>query len=450
MASAEVAAALSSLESSSTPQQNKASGYVDLLQKIISSDSPPPRLPGNLTAFLDSILGDTLGIVTARPLLSTFVDTLKSLSDTSLQIEIGQHALTTLAPRVVSFEEQDANLREILADAHESEGDYLASAKVLQGLQLESSQRLIPDTTKVKIWIRIVRLFLEEDDPLSAETYLNRAKSLIYKVQGDNANSPEAQELNLMFSLSQARILDARRKFLDASQVYHTFSFSPLLAESERLRALSSAIVCAVLSPAGPQRSRMLSRLYKDERTPQTDEHGILEKMFLDRLLSPQEVSQFAARLSPHHLATTSDGSTVLAKAVTEHNLLASSRLYSTIGVADLAALLDLTPERAEEYAARMIEQSRLAGRIDQIDGVIFFDGDASSDPSVQGGAAAAAAAAGEGGALTGAQSDRPPVVGRELRKWDANVQSLAEEVEKVTTLLQTRCPEFVAANLVH
>ena len=70
------------------------------------------------------------------------------------------------------------------------------------------------------------------------------------------------------------------------------------------------AVKCAILAPAGPLRSRALGRLYKDERSPQLDEFGMLEKMFLDRLLAPAEVDKFAQSLSPHQLATTSDGST--------------------------------------------------------------------------------------------------------------------------------------------
>lgn len=414
MASPEVTSALSALESQSTPQSSKSTGYNDLLNKIISSGSAPPQLSANLIAVLDSILGETHGMVSTRPLLSSFVQTLKSLPDAQVKVTVGQHALEALQPRVVSFEEQDAMIRDLLADAYEEQEDYTASAKVLQGIQLESSQRTISDDAKVKVWIRIVRLYLEEDDTTSAESYLNRAKNLLYKVQDT--------ELKLLFALSQARILDARRRFLDASEVYRTVSLSAVLAEEERLRALSSAIVCAVLAPAGPQRSRTLGRLYKDERAAQVEEYGMLEKMFLDRLLSGEEVGRFAEKLSPHQLAPTADGSTVLAKAVIEHNLLGASRLYNNIGVDELGILLGLDGDKAEEYAARMVEQGRLSGRIDQIDRLIFFDG-----------------GEGTGEKTNAGQKDR--VSGSSLRKWDSNVQGLVEEVERVTTLLQNQFP---------
>ncbi|KAI9787376.1 MAG: hypothetical protein M1816_007509 [Peltula sp. TS41687] len=415
MASSEVVAELSRANSST----DKISEFNHLLQRIVQN-SPPAQLAANLEAWLDTILGDTLGIMTSRPLLETFAQALKGVPRTDVKIQVGRYFLNLLRSQSASFEVQDASTREMLADAYEDQGEHIAAAKELQEITLESSQRTIPDEYKFKVWIRIIRNYLEEDEFADAELYLNRAKSLVHKSQD--------QALNLMFQLSQARILDARRKFLEASQSYHGLSFSPLVVEDERMRALSSAIVCAVLAPAGPQRSRTLARLYKDERAHELPEFGILEKIFLDRLLSPNEVENFAANLAEHQLAKTADGSTVLAKAVIEHNLLGASRVYEDIRFEELGGLLGLPGHKAEHYASRMIEQGRLSGSIDQIRGLISFGGDAGTGDRVGANAAS----------------------GKTLRKWDSNVQGLAEEVEKVTSFLQSEYPDFVAANLAH
>ena len=414
MASTEIVKALQDLEDSSATQQDKPAGYKKLLDQILALSSASEEFGANLKAFIDSVLSDNLGIVAARPLLGAVVESIKTISDPDTQIHAGTTALRSLEPRVVSFEEQDAQLRGMLADAYTLQEEYIEAAKVLQGIQLESSQRRIPDDHKVATWIRICRLYLEEDDTLSAETYLNRAKNLRHKV--DNP------ELILGFQLSEARILDARRKFLEASQAYHSFSFSAVLDEEERTRALSSAIICAVLAPAGPKRSRALAKIYKDERAPQVAEYGILEKMFLDRLLSPDEVTRFSQNLAPHHMAKTADGSTVLAKAVIEHNLLSVSKLYNNIGVDELATLLGLDAEKAEGYAARMLEQGRVSGSIDQIDGLILFDG---VEPRVE----------------QGGSDQRRNVTGGGLRKWDARVQGVAEELERVASMIQLQQP---------
>jgi COP9 signalosome complex subunit 4 len=312
-------------------------------------------------------------------------------------------------------EEQDAVLREIVADAYEAEEEYVAAAKVLQGIHLDSSQRLISDDAKVRMWIRIVRLYLEEDDTTSAESFLNKIKNMPSKVQDP--------ELKLHFQLSQARIFDARRRFLDASQEYLNVSLAAGVDEGDRLHALSAAIVCAVLAPAGPQRSRTLSRLYKDDRASSLDVYSILEKIFMDRLLTTDEVNAFAAKLVPHQLAQTADGSTVLDKAVIEHNLLAASRLYEDISVEALGAILGIkasgdlsAAEKAENYAARMLQQGRLKGSIDQIEGVIYFESEAPGISSAD-------------------------ARGPSSKLWDAGVQGVAEEVERVAASIMDQFP---------
>lgn len=271
-----------------------------------------------------------------------------------------------LAPKIVSFEQQDTELKFILADAHEAEDDFRASAKTLETISLESSQRAVTDDQKAKVWMRICRCYLEEDDTTSALSYLNRIKQIIFSVTD--------QTTRLQFQLSQARISDSQRAFLDASAAYLALSNEAIIDEDERLRALSSAITCAVLAPAGPLRARQLAKLYKDERTSSTPEFSILEKIFLDRILAPSEVAAFAANLESHQLAKTSDGSTVLDKAVLEHNLLAVSRIYSNISFQNLGALLGVDADRAEVYASAMVESNRLSGAIDQIEEVIHFN----------------------------------------------------------------------------
>lgn len=46
------------------------------------------------------------------------------------------------------------------------------------------------------------------------------------------------------------------------------------------------------------------------------------------------EVETFASSLQPHQMAKLPDGTTVLAKAVMQHNLLSASKLYNNISVA--------------------------------------------------------------------------------------------------------------------
>jgi COP9 signalosome complex subunit 4 len=406
MPSQKIVSALAEIESSSTPQ-NRLQLYSDLLSETVS-DTPESQLADDLIYYLDSALGEDISIVTARPILDTFIEALRKLSSET-QIKVGQHAVTLLQSRSTSVEEQDAQIREILADAYEAEEEYIAAARALQGIHIDSSQRLVSDSAKVRLWIRIVRLYLEEEDTTSAETFLNRIKNLPNKIK--------EHDLQLHFDLSQARIQDARRRFLDASLQYFNVSLASGVDESDRLHALAAAIRCAVLAPAGPNRSRFLGTLYKDDRANSIEEYGILEKMFLDRLITPEEVAAFSQRLAPHQLAQTADGTTVLDKAVVEHNLVAASKLYENIKTDALGSILglkasgDLTAgEKAEAYAARMVEQGRLSGTIDQIDGIIYFESSTTA-------------------------------TGRHIRQWDVGVQGLAEGVERVATNITDKYP---------
>lgn len=100
----------------------------------------------------------------------------------------------------------------------------------IESIHINLSNSAISDDYKLQVYIRIVRLLLEEDEAVQAESYLNRAALLI-----PNSNDPL---LNLTFKLSQARILDAKRKFLEACSKYHELSYVSQVEEDERILCL--------------------------------------------------------------------------------------------------------------------------------------------------------------------------------------------------------------------
>ncbi len=59
-------------------------------------------------------------------------------------------------------------------------------------------------------------------------------------------------------------------------------------------------------------------------------------------------------------MAMLPDGTTVLARAVIEHNLAAASRLYTCIYFDQLGTLLGVPESAAEATAARMVQEDRL------------------------------------------------------------------------------------------
>lgn len=381
---------------------------------------PPERIEAELKCYIDNLLEANLGLLQTRPPLDAFINTLKSLQvsgSCNIKIAAGAHAISLIQNQSSSFEEQIGLIRIIMADGYEAMEEFDAAAKVLSQINTDASARKFSNDELVHLWIRIIRLYLEEDDTTSAEAWLNKAKNLMYTI--------EDKELQVHFALSQARVQDARRNFLVAAQGYFEISFNTYISEDERAHTLSMAIICAILAPAGPARSRMLGRLHKDDRSFGLEERGILEKMHLEQLISPEEVATFAEDLMPHQLAKTSDGFTVLAKAMVEHNLLAASHLYCNISFEHLGSLLGLSAEKAEETTAKMIEQGRLVGRLDQIEQYIYFE---------------TQEATGE----TGSKKSEG-VVCKGLRTYDNNIQGLADGVEKVSSALQAAYPSLTA-----
>lgn len=219
---------------------------------------------------------------------------------------------------------------------------------------------------KLETYLKIARLFLEEDDPIQAEAYINRASLL----QADT----KFENLSILYKVCYARVLDYRRKFIEAAQRYNELSYRTIVDEDERMNALKKALICTILASAGQQRSRMLATLFKDERCQHLPAYSILEKMYLERIIRRSDLQEFEALLQPHQKATTVDGTTILDRAVFEHNLLSASKLYNNITFVELGALLEIPPTKAERIASQMITESRMNGYIDQIDGIVHFE----------------------------------------------------------------------------
>jgi len=309
--------------------------------------------------------------VASRQLISFVASRLAVLPD-DMHKEIAQYTLEAVNARAVVYEDEITVLRENLAEVFEREEKWSEAARTLAAIPLESGMRVQPNDVKLRKYVKIAQLYLEDDDAVSAESFINRASALI------SASSDE--KVNLHYKVSYARVLDAKRKFYDAAVRYYELSKlekrlygSQLIEDQELIQALGYAITCAILTPAGPLRSRLLAMLYKDERSKHLSIFATLEAVHLNRLLRKDQVEAVAATMRPHQLAESSDGSNALDRAVTEHNLVAVSKLYTNIRIEELGNLLQISKERAERVAALMIGSNRLQGTIDQVDGVLEF-----------------------------------------------------------------------------
>ncbi|KAL7002663.1 COP9/signalosome complex subunit Csn4 [Sarracenia purpurea var. burkii] len=352
-----------------TDQRQKIEQYKLILSTVIaSSDITQAK------KFIDHILSDDVPLVVSRQLLQTFAQELGRL-EPEAQKEIGHFILNQIQPRVVSFEEQVLIIREKLADLYEVEQQWSKAAQILSGIDLDSAMRVIDDIFRLSKCVKIASLYLEDDDAVNAEAFINKASFLVSNSQNE--------ALNWTYKVCYARILDLKRKFLEAALRYYDISQiqkrqigDEVINEEALEQALSAAVTCTILAAAGPQRSRVLATLYKDERCSKLKIYPILQKVYLERILRKPEIDAFAEELKAHQKALLPDNFTVLDRAMIEHNLLSASKLYTNISFDELGTLLGIAPQKAEKIASRMIYEDRMRGSIDQVEAVIHFEDD--------------------------------------------------------------------------
>ncbi|CAD6216294.1 GSCOCG00004445001-RA-CDS [Cotesia congregata] len=356
---------LANLANSGGSHKDQAEKYRSILDGILSTSKDD--LVDNLKIFIEAIVNENVSLVISRQVLTDVSNRLAQLDD-EISKAVSHYTLDKVQPRVISFEEQVASIRQHLANIYERKQDWREAANVLVGIPLETGQKQYTVDYKLETYLKIARLYLEDDDPIQAEAFINRASLL----QAETKN----EQLQIYYKVCYARVLDYRRKFIEAAQRYNELSYRSIIHEDERMTALRNALICTILASAGQQRSRMLATLFKDERCQQLPAYAILEKMYLDRIIRRTELQDFEALLQPHQKALTRDGlgSTILDRAVIEHNLLSASKLYNNITFEELGALLEIPPSNAEKIASQMITESRMNGYIDQIDSVVHFE----------------------------------------------------------------------------
>ncbi|VBB34572.1 unnamed protein product, partial [Acanthocheilonema viteae] len=339
-------------------------------------------------------------MVVSRQFVTDIVATLDDLKP-SLVKEVAKALLNIVQSRLISYEEQVTQLRFRLADLYEADGESGEAAKILMAIPLETGQRTYSPELKMRTYLRIAQLALDYKNSDEAESFVNRASMLFNDVSKDN-------ELIMMYKSLYARVLDHRKKFIEAAQRYYDLSLFQNMLISEKAQALTNAISCTVLASPGVQRSRMLTTLYKDERCSSLAAYSILQKMYFERLIRNDEVMEFEKSLSSHQRITRGDWS-LLQRAVIEHNFTAVSKIFTNISFEQLAKLLNIDCTQAEKLARQIIADGRVAGTIDQVDGIVHFTH----------------------------ITDEDAVPGKEaLAEWDQHIAGLCQDVNIVTDMI--------------
>jgi len=300
-----------------------------------------------------------------------------------------------------------ASCHEALAgDEQDSKEHSKAAAYALGSFNFEKGQCTAGFSDQILWYIDTAELYLDADMPGPASQQVKKAQRLTQEIS-------EKPDLIARFKLCYARCCDNERKFQDAAMRYLQLSQSAELKDDGKIMSsLKCAVLCAVLAPAGPRRSRTLAMLYSDDRTHNLPSFAMLEKMFKGRIIRSAEVQKFSAQLQEHHKVKTKEGLSLLQQAVIEHNILAAAQIYRNIAIDQLGVLLGLEKEKAEQLAWKMIEQGRMQAVIDQVEGIIEFQHAESGSSS--------------------------------LYTWDSQIQEACTQVNEVLESISKKNPEYM------
>jgi len=326
--------------------KERAQKYKDVVDAAIDGNDE-----AKIKDCLTRLLSDEVPQAISRNVVSHYANALSRVNPPSLLEEIGRWSLSALGPHVSSFEDADAALRKALFKVLLAQGDYGEAAGMLAGINMETSARAYSEVERAAAYVTVAETYLEDDEAVDAETFVNRASGLMHAVPADDWS------LQLRYRVTLARTLDARRKFLDAAMRYYELSQAShaAIAVEELLTLLAQAVTCALLGNAGPRRSRILGLLSKDERVGHMEQSDgfaahahVLKKMFTGQLVRRPELAAFEATLMPHQKALQGDGLSIPERAAIQHNMVAVSNIYENISLNELGALLEIEPAKAE------------------------------------------------------------------------------------------------------
>jgi COP9 signalosome complex subunit 4 len=225
---------------------------------------------------------------------------------------------------------------------------------------LEHTNRVVSPHEKAETWLTIAEAWFEYDDSVNAEKFVNKAAHVMHLVEDDNS-------LTLRYKNFQAQINDSKRKFVIAAWEYYGLSNHGDLDFENQVTVLTASMRCAILSPAGDSKFKILAALHKDERSKQVQPHfDLMEKFYLSHIIKKKECQNFEAEhLKDHHKARGSDGYTVLERALLEHNILVSSKIYLNISFEQIGRFLDIQPDNAENIISEMVTEGRISATLD-------------------------------------------------------------------------------------
>jgi len=407
---------LSKIDQSNSSVPDKISKYEQVAECLM--EEPDAE---KIVSYMTHSATKTHPIVADKAFRAIVYHIMQNLDDDGA-IALTNKALELMSKRSMSFLHTLHAVRMMLRDVYEELEKYDDAARVMEKLSSSSMK----DTFKMEYpkyadddiaywkwfaeyYLKIAKYWISWDKFSAASFYIRKVISVLYRLRNAEEESKRLQQeqdedeqkkkkngdmegeypfkstifLRKLCLFNSASVFDLQREFARAAtQYYELFQLSCNVSDKtsstqqQNNSFLQSAMKCAILTdPSQATRSRMLGTLYKDERTHAMPQFVMLEKMYMERILRRVEVSSFEETLSTHQKVTGMDGLTSIMRSVIMHNILAASKIYRNVRISELAEILEIDQEQAENNAAKLIAEGRLVASIDQISGFLEFEG---------------------------------------------------------------------------
>lgn len=92
--------------------------------------------------FFSAVVNESVSLVVSRLIFTDIATILSTLPDAVAQ-EVSHYTLEKVQPRVISFEEQVASIRQHLSKIYENQEQWREAAQVLTGIPLETGQKYV-------------------------------------------------------------------------------------------------------------------------------------------------------------------------------------------------------------------------------------------------------------------------------------------------------------------
>mmetsp|Transcript_10024 Transcript_10024/g.21032 ORF Transcript_10024/g.21032 Transcript_10024/m.21032 type:complete len:437 (+) Transcript_10024:90-1400(+) len=416
-------------------QAERLAKYIEVLDRLVEESNSnaldasfrPDAIIQRFDILLRHTCDENVALVISRPLLSHFAQSVTQLPTTDqFREQVLANAMNVLEPRLVSYEEHFSLLSKELAILYRSGCRWLEAARTLCRIPLESTVGGISELEKLQTYTEIAELFLKAMDVSQAETYVSRAAGFV--------GSCDQLHLKLQYEQCYANILYAKHKFMEACPRFYSLSNPEnpvsLPSDNSRVQALELAVICAALSPAGPQRFNILRLLHRDSRTEQLNTLPLLDALYFSRLLRKEHLAVVSQTLLEKHATEAVLG--IFKQAALEHNILAVSSLYINIFFEDLGFVVGASPDDIEKTAAKMIFENRMNAEIDQVAGTLeFLHSTSGTSVEADVGAAETSASQEESGTDVSKISADTSKTASDLIAWDTRIVSVCSVLDK-------------------